>query len=107
VPGPAALVLPEPASAMPGGPLPVLEQTGNAASVAGAEGLAAMLPEQLFGQTLKDCKEVVERSYMEALVRRARGDVQRALEASGLSRSHLYALLKKWGLSIDGPGVGS
>jgi len=44
---------------------------------------------------------------METLVRRTRGDVQRALESSGLSRSHLYALLKKWGLSIDGPGVGS
>jgi two-component system NtrC family response regulator len=72
-----------------------------------AEGSAAALPEQLFSQPLKDCKEAVERSYMEALVRRARGDVQRALEASGLSRSHLYALLKKWGLSIESPGVGS
>ncbi len=72
-----------------------------------AEGSAAALPEQLFNQPLKDCKEAVERSYMEALVRRARGDVQRALEASGLSRSHLYALLKKWGLSIESPGVGS
>ncbi|MDP2846785.1 MAG: sigma-54 dependent transcriptional regulator [Humidesulfovibrio sp.] len=60
-----------------------------------------------FTKPLKDCKEALERSYMETLVRRARGDVQRALESSGLSRSHLYALLKKWGLSIDGPGVGS
>ncbi|MBI5519594.1 MAG: sigma-54-dependent Fis family transcriptional regulator [Desulfovibrio sp.] len=59
------------------------------------------------GQTLKDCKEVAERAYMEALVRHARGDVQRALEVSGLSRSHLYALLKKWGLAVDGPAVGS
>jgi len=67
----------------------------------------AALPEQLFRQPLKDCKEAVERSYMEALVRRARGDVQRALEASGLSRSHLYALLKKWGLSIESPSIGS
>jgi len=65
------------------------------------------LPEHLFGATLKDCKESVERCYMESLVRRSRGDVQRALEASGLSRSHLYALLKKWGLSIDGPAVGT
>jgi len=71
------------------------------------EGCAVALPEQLFHQPLKDCKEAVERSYMETLVRRARGDVQRALEASGLSRSHLYALLKKWGLSIESPSVGS
>jgi two-component system NtrC family response regulator len=65
------------------------------------------LPGGLFDQTLKDCKEVVEQRYMEALVRRAGGDVQQALAASGLSRSHLYALLKKWSLSIDGPAVGS
>ncbi|MHC1752101.1 sigma-54-dependent transcriptional regulator [Humidesulfovibrio sp.] len=69
--------------------------------------VAQAVPEQLFVQPLKDCKEAVERSYMEALVRRARGDVPRALEASGLSRSHLYALLKKWGLSIEGPSVGT
>jgi len=67
----------------------------------------AELPAELFGQSLKDCKEAVEQRYMEALVRRAGGDVQRALSASGLSRSHLYALLKKWSLSIDGPAVGS
>ncbi len=72
-----------------------------------AEGAASPLPHGVFDQSLKDCKEVVERAYMEALVRRARGDVQRALECSGLSRSHLYALLKKWGLSVEGPGVGS
>ncbi|GAB6124948.1 sigma-54-dependent transcriptional regulator [Humidesulfovibrio idahonensis] len=71
-----------------------------------ASGRAA-LPEEIFSQTLKDCKEAVEQRYMEALVRRAGGDVQRALEVSGLSRSHLYALLKKWSLSIDGPAVGS
>ncbi|MDR3640078.1 MAG: sigma-54 dependent transcriptional regulator [Humidesulfovibrio sp.] len=65
------------------------------------------LPGQFSGQTLKDCKEAVEQRYMEALVRRARGDVPRALAVSGLSRSHLYALLKKWSLSIDGPAVGS
>jgi two-component system NtrC family response regulator len=62
--------------------------------------------EDLFCQTLKDCKELAEQHYMRRLVRRAGGDVQRALEISGLSRSHLYALLKKWGLSIDGPGIG-
>jgi two-component system NtrC family response regulator len=57
--------------------------------------------------TLKVAKDVVERRYLEALLRRTGGDVQKAVEASGLSRSHLYALLKKWGLSADGPGIGS
>ncbi|HWR03982.1 MAG TPA: sigma-54 dependent transcriptional regulator, partial [Humidesulfovibrio sp.] len=67
VPTPAATVLAETA--------PVLEQAAPepelaapaapAASGAGVESPAAPLPEQLFGQTLKDCKEAVERSYME------------------------------------------
>jgi len=61
---------------------------------------------QALGETLKSCKDVVERRYLEALLKRTGGDVQKAVEASGLSRSHLYALLKKWGLSADGPGVG-
>ncbi len=62
---------------------------------------------QAMTSTLKACKDVVERRYLESLLRRAGGDVQKAVEASGLSRSHLYALLKKWGLSVDGPGVGT
>jgi two-component system NtrC family response regulator len=62
---------------------------------------------QAMNDTLKSCKDVLERRYLETLLRRTGGDVQKAMEASGLSRSHLYALLKKWGLSADGPGVGS
>jgi two-component system, NtrC family, response regulator len=65
------------------------------------------LPDSFFNQTLKDCKEAAEQRYMETLVRRSGGDVPCALKVSGLSRSHLYALLKKWNLSIDGPAVGS
>lgn len=61
-----------------------------------------LLPAGMFAGSLKDCKEAVERRYMIGLVRRSGGDAQRALAASGLSRSHLYALLKKWGLSLDG-----
>ncbi len=57
--------------------------------------------------TLKECKEATERRYLEALLRRTAGDVPKALEMSGLSRSHLYALLKKWGLSAEGSPVGS
>jgi two-component system NtrC family response regulator len=64
-------------------------------------------PAAMLGMTLKDCKEAVERRYLECLLARTGGDVQRVIEASGLSRSHLYALLKKWGLSAEGPSVGS
>jgi len=98
---------PAPSVLPPGLPSFMPDATPRSPSASPLEGCAAVLPEQLFLQPLKDCKEAVERSYMEALVRRARGDVSRALEASGLSRSHLYALLKKWGLSIEGPSIGS
>jgi len=87
-------------------PAPAVQSLEPSADSSMHSGRAA-LPEQIFSQTLKDCKEAVEQRYMEALVRRAGGDVQRALEVSGLSRSHLYALLKKWSLSIDGPAVGA
>jgi two-component system NtrC family response regulator len=63
-------------------------------------------PSRLTSMALKDCKELLERRYLECLLARSGGDVQRVIEASGLSRSHLYALLKKWGLSAEGPGVG-
>jgi two-component system NtrC family response regulator len=62
---------------------------------------------QAMSETLKAAKDEVERRYLEALLRRTGGDMQKAVEVSGLSRSHLYALLKKWGLSTDGPGIGT
>jgi len=103
--GPAASIAsPEPGAGLPEAPF----STPLAASPPDTSAAASpAMPEALFAQSLKDCKEAVERCYMESLTRRCGGDVQRALEASGLSRSHLYALLKKWGLSIDGPAVGS
>ncbi len=75
--------------------------TAAVPSTSGEPGV--LLPAGMFAGSLKDCKEAVERRYMTELVRRSGGDAQRALAASGLSRSHLYALLKKWGLALDGP----
>jgi len=91
---------------------PAVKQPARAplyATDASAAPCADSWPElaQALGETLKSCKDVVERRYLEVLLKRTGGDVQKAVEASGLSRSHLYALLKKWGLSADGPGVGS
>jgi two-component system NtrC family response regulator len=51
-------------------------------------------------QSLKDFKEIMERRYMEGLVREHGRDVAAMIEISGLSRSHFYALLKKNNLTI-------
>lgn len=51
--------------------------------------------------SLKEAKERVEREYLARLLRESRGRVQKMMEVSELSRSHLYALLKKYGLSAE------
>ncbi len=48
---------------------------------------------------LKDYKDRAERQYLLRLTELSGGEVQSMLALSGLSRSHLYALLKKHGLS--------
>lgn len=45
--------------------------------------------------SLRDYKEHAEKHYLETLRSRTDGDVKQMIEISGLSRSHLYALLKK------------
>jgi two-component system NtrC family response regulator len=40
-----------------------------------------------------------ERQYLKDLVEHTKGDIQRACHTSGLSRSRLYSLLKKYGIS--------
>ncbi len=53
--------------------------------------------------TLQEMREAaladVERQYLKDLVEHTRGDIQQACHASGLSRSRLYSLLKKYGIS--------
>jgi two-component system NtrC family response regulator len=55
---------------------------------------------------LKDFREVemarIEKDYLASLIRRTNGDVGEACRASGLSRSRLYTLLKKYGLKTSG-----
>ncbi len=62
-------------------------EEGEAASARAGEG---PLP------SLKIFKEAREREYIERLLRECGQDVGRMIEISGLSRSHLYALLKKY-----------
>jgi len=50
--------------------------------------------------SLKGFKAISERLYLEALIRRTGGDIPRMLNLSELSRSHFYALLKKYKLEV-------
>lgn len=49
--------------------------------------------------SMKEAKTRLEQRYLNELVRYAEGDVRRMLDISGLSRSHLYALLKRFDLT--------
>lgn len=49
--------------------------------------------------TLKEFRTQMEGEYLARLVGAHGGDMQRMVQLSGLSRSHLYAMLKKHGLS--------
>jgi two-component system, NtrC family, response regulator len=51
--------------------------------------------------TLKVFKGISEKIYLGELIRQCGGDITRILSTSGLSRSHFYGLLKKYGLSIQ------
>ena len=51
----------------------------------------------------RDYRDSREADYLRALVDRHAGDVGRMLKVSGLSRSRLYALLKKHGLAVARP----
>ena len=49
---------------------------------------------------LKEFKSTVERIYLSELIRQCNGEVFDILKKSGLSRSHFYSLLNKYGLSL-------
>jgi two-component system NtrC family response regulator len=51
--------------------------------------------------SLKIFRGTSEKIYLGELIRQCGGDTSRILSTSGLSRSHFYALLKKYGLSIQ------
>tara|TARA_Y100000589_G_C26613889_1_gene411380 strand:- start:38 stop:514 length:477 start_codon:yes stop_codon:yes gene_type:complete len=49
---------------------------------------------------LKEFKATVEKIYLSELIRQCEGEIGEILNKSGLSRSHFYALLKKYGLNM-------
>ncbi|MDY0163975.1 sigma-54 dependent transcriptional regulator [Desulfobotulus sp.] len=50
--------------------------------------------------TLKDFKATMEALYLDTLIERTEGSPQDMMLISGLSKSHFYALLKKYGRSL-------
>lgn len=58
-----------------------------------SDALRALFEER--APSLKNFKSMMETRYLEQLISSCRGDVKTMLGVSGLSRSHLYALLKK------------
>ncbi len=49
---------------------------------------------------LKEFKNTAEKIYLGELIRQCDGSIQKIMHISGLSRSHFYALLKKYNLSL-------
>jgi len=71
------------------------EATGRSAGESGPEKppLAGLFSSPL--PTLRDFREDMERVYLKRLLAECGGDLKKALDMSGLSRSHFYALIKK------------
>ena len=49
---------------------------------------------------LKEFKSTAEKIYLSELIRQCGGEIGMILQKSGLSRSHFYTLLKKYGLTL-------
>jgi two-component system NtrC family response regulator len=50
---------------------------------------------------LKEFKSTAEKIYLSELIRQCEGEIGEILRKSGLSRSHFYSLLKKYGLNCE------
>ncbi len=62
---------------------------------------AAAAPEKqapVLNVNLKDYVEMAKQKYLKDLISHTRGDINTACRLSGLSRGHLYSLLKKYGV---------
>jgi two-component system NtrC family response regulator len=75
------------------------DEDGERSSSVSEDHAESVMPEGTL-LSLRDFKEQAERHYLETLRNRTESDVKRMIEISGLSRSHLYALLKKNDVSL-------
>lgn len=60
-------------------------------------------PSEIFPETmpsLKKFKVQMEEYYLKELIRKNRGDVSSIIKTAGVSRSHFYGLLKKYGIPL-------
>jgi DNA-binding NtrC family response regulator len=75
-----------------------LGPAANAPATIGAEfpGISQPMP---FKEAKAQLLESFERAYVTTLLDRHKGSVQKAAEAAGLSRKHLYALMEQLGIS--------
>ncbi len=96
------------ASGAPGTPgIPALSAGSMDTTAAGGtsgspitEPRPADLPESL--PSLKAFKGIMEKKYLERLISDTSGNPRRMMEISGLSKSHLYTLLRKYDLRTSG-----
>jgi two-component system NtrC family response regulator len=80
------------------GPPAVQEPAGFAVTNIGSRIFEDIFDCQL--PTLKEFKSTAEKTYLNELLRQCNGSSQQAVDISGLSRSHLYALLKKYDFTM-------
>ncbi len=72
---------------------------GSASQTASERRVAAAFAELVAPlPTLREAKHLAERQYLERILATYGSDVAKMVEVSGLSRSHFYALLKKYGI---------
>ncbi len=70
------------------------EETGGA-------GETIEIPPAVMGLGMREARELFERAYLEAQIRRFGGNISRTAQAVGMERSALHRKLKQLGISVD------
>lgn len=81
----------------------IVEEGADASCSTGVRKIGQGIFEDIFEEklpSLRDFKGTAEKVYLGELIRQCDGELPKILEASKLSRSHFYSLLKKYGLSL-------
>lgn len=81
----------------------ILADDGETSIAEGVRKIGQKIFEDIFDSELpplKEFKATAEKVYLSELIRQCKGETVDILEKSGLSRSHLYTLLKKYGLNM-------
>lgn len=84
----------------PAGAIESLRQEGVGASPISPETMASQWLMDPNLPSLKTFRHQMEKVYLEAVVHQLRGDIAEIVRRTGLSRSHLYAMLKKHNIPL-------